>query len=73
MLRTREENILCHLLRDKIIQNCESNISQEVKQLCPKKTNLSLSSQISSRRVNKQRQHVGRKSQIWQEVDCKMF
>ena len=72
-LGKERKNILRHyLFGDKIIQNCASKISQEVWQLSPEKPNLSLGAQISNHRVSKQPQQEGRKSQIWQEVDCKM-
>ena len=61
-------------LETKIIRNCASKISQELKifQLSQQKPNLLLGTQISSHRVSKQPQQEGRKSQIWQHVDCKM-
>ena len=71
----REEHVLRHyLFRDKIYlkmykQNFARCLTLEFSQ---EKPNLSMSTQFSCHRISKQPQQDGRKTQIWQEEDCKM-
>ena len=70
---TREEIIFCAstFFNTKSFKTVQAKFRRKLNNYSQKKTNLSLDTQSSSHRVSKKPQQKGRKSQIWQEGDCK--